>query len=112
MKFSKDDIVKAIRNTGMIPVFYHSDADLTREVIDACYQEGVKVFEFTNRGPNADHVFEILVSHVQQYPDFILGIGTVLDDATTKKFIDLGAHFIVSPILKTSMAQVCSDRNI
>lgn len=95
----------------MIPVFYHSNADLTKQVIDTCYQEGIKVFEFTNRGANADVVFDTLIRYVEQYPDFILGIGTILDDTTTKKYIDLGAHFIVSPILKTSMATVCHEHD-
>src|SRR5688572_8488560 len=35
-----------------------------------------------------------------------------MDGPTTKKFIDAGAHFIISPILKLEMAQVCRDHDI
>jgi 2-dehydro-3-deoxyphosphogluconate aldolase/(4S)-4-hydroxy-2-oxoglutarate aldolase len=111
MKFKKNDIILAIKNTGMIPVFYHSDLNIAKQVADACYQEGVKIFEFTNRGANADKVFEGLLNHVRQYPDFMLGIGTIMDDITTKKFLDIGADFIVSPVIKPGMAVICHDRD-
>ncbi len=95
-------------NTGMVPVFYHADAGIAKEVLDACYQGGVRVFEFTNRGDKAPEVFKDLLRHAEQYPDLIVGIGTILNAATTQQFIDAGAHFIVSPVLKPEMATVCA----
>ena len=96
----------------MIPVFYHADLEVAKGVIDASYEGGVRVFEFTNRGANAFDLFTKLLEHVEQYPDLSLGIGTILDDETTEKFIRAGAHFIVSPILKPSMSKVCQKHNV
>lgn len=96
----------------MIPVFFHADVDIAKAVIDASYAGGVRVFEFTNRGGNAFETFGQLLVYARQYPDLSLGIGTVMDDAATQKFIDAGAHFIVSPILRPSMAVVCRKHDI
>jgi len=111
-KFSKQQVLSAMKSTGMIPVFYHADVEVAKGVIDASYKGGVKVFEFTNRGGNAFDVFTQLLKHIEKYPDLLLGIGTIMDNATAKKFIDAGAHFIVSPILKPAMAELCKQHDI
>lgn len=109
--FSSDTIQQAMRSSGMIPVFYHADIETAKSVLDACYKGGVRVFEFTNRGENAFQVFVQLLKHAEQYPDLTVGIGTIMDGEVTQKFCDAGAHFIVSPILKSEMATVCHKNN-
>jgi 2-dehydro-3-deoxyphosphogluconate aldolase/(4S)-4-hydroxy-2-oxoglutarate aldolase len=109
--FSIDSIQQAMRTSGMIPVFYHADVEVAKAVVDASYKGGVRVFEFTNRGGNAFDVFTQLLKHAQQYPDLMMGIGTIMNAADTQKFCDAGAHFIVSPILKAEMATVCHKNN-
>ena len=110
--FTNESIIQAMENTGMIPVFYHADAQVARGVMDACYRGGVRVFEFTNRGENAYEVFLQLLDHAAQYPDLVVGIGTVMTAATTEKYIDAGAQFIVSPALKAEMAAACKADGI
>jgi 2-dehydro-3-deoxyphosphogluconate aldolase/(4S)-4-hydroxy-2-oxoglutarate aldolase len=100
-----------MKSSGMIPVFFHADIEVAKAVVDASYKGGVRVFELTNRGENAFQVFTALLKHVEKYPDLMLGIGTIMDAATTKKFISAGAHFIVSPIMKPEMAEVCKQEN-
>lgn len=102
-----EEILRIIRETAIIPVFYQPEAETAKAIVDAAYAGGIRVFEFTNRGPKAEEVFAVLVDHVRQYKDVVLGIGTIMDDATTERFIQLGAHFIVSPVMKPSMAGVC-----
>lgn len=111
-KFTSDTVQEAMRTTGMIPVFYHADIEIAKAVMDASYRGGVRVFEFTNRGGNAFDVFRQLLAHAQQYSDLILGIGTIINAETTQKFIEAGAHFIVSPILKPEMAEVCKKHDV
>jgi 2-dehydro-3-deoxyphosphogluconate aldolase / (4S)-4-hydroxy-2-oxoglutarate aldolase len=96
----------------MIPVFFHADVEIAKGVLDAAYKGGVRVFELTNRGENAFQVFTQLLKHAEQYPDLMLGIGTIMNAALTQKYIDAGAHFIVSPILKAEMAPVCQKADI
>jgi 2-dehydro-3-deoxyphosphogluconate aldolase / (4S)-4-hydroxy-2-oxoglutarate aldolase len=111
MNFTIDQVQQAMKASGMIPVFNHANVDTAKGVLDASYKGGVRVFEFTNRGENAFQVFGELLSHAAQYPDLMLGIGTIMNADTTRKFIDAGAHFIVSPILKPEMAPVCQQHN-
>ena len=109
--FSIDTIQQAMSTSGMIPVFYHPDVEIAKAVLDASYRGGVCVFEFTNRGENAFQVFGQLLKHAEQYPDLMLGIGTLMNADITKKYCEAGAHFIVSPILKPEMAPVCKHYN-
>jgi 2-keto-3-deoxy-6-phosphogluconate aldolase len=111
-KFTKPQVQDTMKSTGMIPVFYHPDVDVAKGVIDAAYKGGVRIFEFTNRGGNAYDVFVQLLKHIEQYNDLILGIGTIMDSATAQKFIEAGAHFIVSPILNTEMAETCRKADV
>lgn len=46
--FTKLQVLQAMQQTGMVPVFYHSDAEVARQVLKACYEGGVRAFEFTS----------------------------------------------------------------
>lgn len=102
-----------MKETGMIPVFYHSDVSLCKNVLKACYNGGVRVFEFTNRGDFAHEIFGELNKWAStECPEMILGIGSVVDAGTASLYMQLGANFIVSPILNPDMAKVCNRRKI
>ncbi|MFR9520316.1 MAG: bifunctional 4-hydroxy-2-oxoglutarate aldolase/2-dehydro-3-deoxy-phosphogluconate aldolase, partial [Rikenellaceae bacterium] len=60
-RFSKMQVLAAAQSTGMVPVFYHKDAEISKKVLKACYDGGVRMFEFTNRGDFASEVFIALV---------------------------------------------------
>ena len=112
MRFSNSQIIKAMENTGMIPVFNHSDIETAKNVLDASYRGGVKVFEFTNRGENALEVFAQLSVHAQQYEDLILGIGTIFSDEDAKRFLEAGADFIVSPAFIPTVGVYCNSQQV
>jgi 2-dehydro-3-deoxyphosphogluconate aldolase/(4S)-4-hydroxy-2-oxoglutarate aldolase len=112
MKFTNAQIVGQMKELGLVPLFTHDDIATAQQVIEAAYRGGVRVFEFTNRRKNSFEVFVAMLEYCKKFPDLMLGIGTVMDGATTKKFIDAGAHFIISPILKLEMAEVCRAHNI
>jgi 2-dehydro-3-deoxyphosphogluconate aldolase / (4S)-4-hydroxy-2-oxoglutarate aldolase len=112
MKFTNEQIVGRMKELGLVPLFTHDDIAIAQQVIEAAYKGGVRVFEFTNRKKNSFEVFVAMLDYCKKFPDLMLGIGTVMDGATTKKFIDAGAHFIISPILKLEMAEVCRAHNI
>jgi len=111
MAFEKKQIIDELKRTGVVPLFTHDDPTTAQNVIEAAYRGGVRAFEFTNRKKNSFEVFTHLLEYTKKYPDLMLGIGTIMDGATTKKFIDAGAHFIISPILKLEMAEVCHAHN-
>lgn len=99
--------------TGIVPVFYHKDIEICKQVLKACYLGGVRVFEFTNRGDFAHEIFGELNKYAEtELPEMILGIGSVVDAGTTSLYIQLGANFVVSPVLNAEMAKVCNRRKI
>jgi 2-dehydro-3-deoxyphosphogluconate aldolase/(4S)-4-hydroxy-2-oxoglutarate aldolase len=107
------DVALLMRETGIVPLYYHPDENLCREVIGACYRGGISIFEFTNRGPFAHEIFGSLAKWAaKEMPDLVLGAGTVTDAATSSLFIQLGAKFIVSPLLNQEMARACNRRKV
>ena len=112
-RFSRIDVILKMKETGMIPVFYHPQVETAVQVLKACYDGGVRVFEFTNRGDFAHEVFgELNKWAASELPDMILGVGSVVDAGTASLYIQLGANFVVSPVLKEEMALVCNRRKI
>ena len=39
-KFDKIAVLNKIGSTGMVPVFYHKDAEVAKKVVKACYDGG------------------------------------------------------------------------
>ncbi|NLV18789.1 MAG: bifunctional 4-hydroxy-2-oxoglutarate aldolase/2-dehydro-3-deoxy-phosphogluconate aldolase [Bacteroidetes bacterium] len=112
-RYSRIEVAVRMRETGIIPVFYNKDSGICRNVIKACYEGGIRVFEFTNRGDYAHELFSELNKWAEKnYPDLIMGVGSVTDSGTSSLYIQLGANFIVSPILNPDMAKVCNRRKI
>jgi 2-dehydro-3-deoxyphosphogluconate aldolase/(4S)-4-hydroxy-2-oxoglutarate aldolase len=111
MSFGKEEIVNVMREKGIVPLFTHDNASEALEVVEGAYRGGIRTFEFTNRRSNSFEIFSYLIGQRKRFPDLMLGIGTVMDGATAKKFIDAGADFIISPILKPEMAEVCRQHN-
>ena len=97
----------------MIPVFYNSDIEISKNIVKACYEGGVRAFEFTNRGDFAHEVFGELVKFVgKECPEMIMGIGSIVDAPTAALYIQLGANFIVGPSFNPEVAKVANRRLI
>ena len=110
-KFDKLAVMAKIGETGMVPVFYHKDAEVAKKVIKACYDGGVRAFEFTNRGDFAHEVFaECVKFAAKECPELALGVGSVVDAPTAALYIQLGACFIVGPLFNPDIAPVCNRR--
>ena len=102
-----------IRSTRMIPVFYHADPDTACKVVKACYDGGVRVFEFTNRGDFAHEVFAEVVKYAaKECPELAVGVGSVVDPATAALYLQLGACFVVGPLFNPEVARVCNRRSV
>lgn len=110
-KFSKIEVLRKMGETGMVPVYYHEDLEIAKQVIKACYDGGVRAFEFTNRGDFAHEVFGALVKWADTAcPELALGAGTVIDAPTAALYLQLGANFIVGPNFNPDIAPVCNRR--
>jgi 2-dehydro-3-deoxyphosphogluconate aldolase/(4S)-4-hydroxy-2-oxoglutarate aldolase len=112
-KFTRIEVALKMKETGMIPVFYHKNPELCKNVVKACYDGGVRVFEFTNRGDFATLVFaELNKWTIENCPEMIMGVGSVIDEGTAAMYLALGANFIVSPVIDEGTARVCNKRKV
>ena len=112
-KFDKLAVLTKIGQTRVVPVFYHPDAAVACAVVKACYEGGVRAFEFTNRGDMAHEVFaELIRFTAEECPDLALGIGSVVDAPTAALYIQMGACFVVGPLLNSEVAKVCNRRGV
>jgi 2-dehydro-3-deoxyphosphogluconate aldolase / (4S)-4-hydroxy-2-oxoglutarate aldolase len=110
-RFSKIEVLAAMKETGMVPVFYHKDIEVAKNVLKACYEGGVRAFEFTNRGDFAHEVFRDLVKFAaKECPDMILGVGSIVDAPAATLYIQMGANFIVGPLFNPDVAKVSNRR--
>jgi 2-dehydro-3-deoxyphosphogluconate aldolase/(4S)-4-hydroxy-2-oxoglutarate aldolase len=112
-KYSRIEVFLKMKEAGMVPLFYHPDIEVCKELARACYEGGVRAIEFTNRGDFAHEVFSELSKFVKtELPGLAIGIGSVIDAGTTSLYLQLGADFVVSPILNPEMAKVCNRRKV
>jgi 2-dehydro-3-deoxyphosphogluconate aldolase/(4S)-4-hydroxy-2-oxoglutarate aldolase len=112
-RFTRIKVAQKMEETGMVPVFYNQDIEVCKNVVKACYDGGVRVFEFTNRGDFATLLFaELNKWTIENCPEMIMGVGSVIDDATAAMYIALGTNFIVSPLIDEATARVCNKRKI
>lgn len=107
------DVALRMREIGVIPLYYNPDIEICKKVITACYHGGLNIFEFTNRGDFAHEIFAELVKWARkEMPDLVLGVGTVVEPGTCSIYIQLGAKFIVSPLMNEEMARICNRRKV
>jgi 2-dehydro-3-deoxyphosphogluconate aldolase/(4S)-4-hydroxy-2-oxoglutarate aldolase len=112
-RFSRVEVFLKMKETGLVPLFYHPDVELGKEVLKACYQGGARLLEFTNRGDFAHKVFDELHTYaIQELPELIMGVGSVTDAATASLYMQLGANFVVTPLLREDIAVVCNRKKV
>jgi len=112
-KYDKLQVLATMAETGIVPVFYNSDLEVSKNVLKACYEGGIRVFEFANRGDFAQEVFGGLVKFANaELPGMIVGIGSVVDPGTAALYIQLGANFVVGPLFNPAIAPICNRRLI
>lgn len=106
-------VIEAFYKQKLLPIFNHSDIDFCKHIIRACYDGGQRLLEYTNRGNFAHEVFAELSKYVKgEFPDLFFGAGTIIDAPTAALYLQMGADFIVSPILNEEMAKVCNRRKV
>ena len=112
-RFSRIEVINAIYDLGLVPVFYNDDLETAKKIVNACADGGARVIEFTNRGDYAYKTFSELVSYfAKERSEVILGVGSVIDAPTAALYINGGANFVVGPILNPEVAAMCNRRKI
>jgi 2-dehydro-3-deoxyphosphogluconate aldolase/(4S)-4-hydroxy-2-oxoglutarate aldolase len=112
-QFSRIEVATAIRESGLVPLFYHPDVELGKKVLKACFDGGARLMEFTARGDFAFEVFSELNKYaLKSLPGMMMGVGSVTDGGAASMFLQMGANFVVTPTLREDIAIVCNRRKV
>lgn len=112
-RFNRIEVAQTMKQQGMVPLFYHSDIEIAKKVLTACYNGGARLLEFTSRGDFAHEVFrELNLFCEAELPEMIMGVGSVTDASSASLYMALGANFVVTPVLREDIATVCNRRKV
>ena len=112
-QYTRLEVIQQIKESGMVPLFYHKDINVAKAVLKACYDGGARLMEFTSRGDFAFEIFNQLIKYaIEELPGMILGVGSVTDAAAASQYMLAGANFIVTPVFREDIAIVCNRRKV
>jgi 2-dehydro-3-deoxyphosphogluconate aldolase/(4S)-4-hydroxy-2-oxoglutarate aldolase len=104
-----DPIMKQIKKIGIVPVVKLDNAKDAAPLAKALTEGGLPCAEVTFRTDAAE---ESIKNIVKEFPEMLVGAGTVLTLAQLDKAINAGAKFIVSPGFNPEVVKACIDKNI
>lgn len=112
-QYTRLQVAQQMATSGFVPLFYNNDISVCKEVLKACYEGGARLLEFTSRGDFAHEVFcELSKYATKDLPGMILGVGSVTDAASASLYMQMGANFVVTPVLREDIAIVCNRRKV
>ncbi|WP_318344692.1 bifunctional 4-hydroxy-2-oxoglutarate aldolase/2-dehydro-3-deoxy-phosphogluconate aldolase [Flagellimonas baculiformis] len=112
-QYTRTQVAQGMRETGLVPLFFHRDIELGKKVLKACYDGGARLMEFTARGDFAHEVFGELNKYaLKELPGMMMGVGSVTDAASASLYMALGANFVVTPVLREDIAIACNRRKV
>jgi len=112
-QYTRIEVAQVMKETGIVPLFYHPDIEVAKKVIKACYDGGARLLEFTARGDFAHEIFAELTKYaIKELPGMIMGVGSITDAASASLYMSLGANFIITPVLREDIAKVCNRRKV
>jgi len=112
-QYSRIEVAQTMEQTGLVPLFYHPEIDICKQVLKACYDGGARLMEFTSRGDFAFETFSLLNKYaIAELPGMIMGVGSITDAAAASLYMQLGANFIVTPVLREDIALICNRRKV
>jgi 2-dehydro-3-deoxyphosphogluconate aldolase/(4S)-4-hydroxy-2-oxoglutarate aldolase len=107
--FYRSEVVTAMREQALVPVFYHASKDVVLEIIGACARGGSRLVEFTNRGEGAADLFgELIKVCRKEFPKLMVGVGSIRDEITAGIYLGKGADFVVGPTFNPRVAEICN----
>ncbi|WP_294243341.1 bifunctional 4-hydroxy-2-oxoglutarate aldolase/2-dehydro-3-deoxy-phosphogluconate aldolase [uncultured Chryseobacterium sp.] len=106
-------VIQQIKNQKIVPLFYHESFETSKNRVKALYEGGIRVIEYTNRGIQALENFTQLkeISTVE-FPELLLGIGTVKNTEELDRYADANADFIITPVISEDLVNHAIKKNV
>ncbi len=97
---------------GIMPIFFHPEEKTCIKLLETAYEAGVRVIELVNRGKEAPAIYPALRKAADQMPGLSLGVGTIYTSQQARIFVDMGAEFIVAPVMNPELGEYCRDKKL
>lgn len=109
MSVKSDKVFEKFTEVGIIPVVVLNDAKDALPLGKALMEGGLPAAEVTFRTAAAEESIRIMA---QNFPDMLVGAGTVLTVEQAGRAVAAGAKFVVAPGLDEEVVQYCLDNDI
>lgn len=103
------EMLKKIEGFGVVPVVVLNDAKDAAPLAKALCEGGLPCAEVTFRTEAAEESIRIMT---EQFPEMLIGAGTVLTIDQVDRAVAAGAKFIVSPGFDPEIVDYCLSKNI
>lgn len=101
--------VKELMKRKLIAVIRGNDIEEGKIICKTLVQAGITTLEITFSIPNAE---KLICDLKKEFPNALIGAGTVLSKEQAKLAIDNGADFIVSPCIVEEVGVYCKEKDI
>ena len=106
-------IFEKIKAQGILPLYFHQKREVSLSALQALYEAGIRVVEYTNRGETALENFKAMLALKKaSMPDLLLGIGTIKNEAQAEAYHKAGADFLISPCFYQPISDYVQKHNI
>lgn len=106
-------VIDKIKSQKIVPLFYNDSFEVSKNIIHALYEAGIRVIEYTSRGSRALENFRKLKEvSVTEFPELLLGIGTVKNTREMSDYIDVKADFIITPVISEDLVKYSVEQDI
>lgn len=102
-------MIEKIQKLGVVPVVVLEDAKNALELGRALCEGGLPCAEVTFRTDTAEESIRIMVN---EFPQMLVGAGTVLTVEQVNRAVAAGAKFIVSPGFDPEVVDYCLEKEI
>ncbi|WP_296699232.1 bifunctional 4-hydroxy-2-oxoglutarate aldolase/2-dehydro-3-deoxy-phosphogluconate aldolase [Algoriphagus sp.] len=104
--------IKRMYSAGVMPIFFTPDESKCLKMLEVAYEGGIRVIEMVDRGEQAKSIFPALRKAADQMPGLSLGVGTIYEPKQAEVFLDMGAEFIVAPVMNPKLGEFCRNLDI
>ena len=104
-----NEVLEKIQKIGIVPVVVLDDAKDAAPLAKALCEGGLPCAEVTFRTAAAEESIRIMA---KEFPDMLVGAGTVLTTEQVDRAVNAGAKFIVSPGLNPEVVKYCVNKGI
>lgn len=107
MRNKDSAFIQKMYEAALMPIFFHPEEEVCLKLLHLAYDGGVRVIELVNRGKEAMGIFPALRKAADAMPGLSLGAGTIYHPHEAELFLQMGAEFIVSPVMNPKLGEYC-----